>query len=291
MADTEASGKGDVKDLIESSASFPRPEKGRGPNSEENAQGEYEFDKYDCNWDHNPSTSVNPPITSSSSKFIHPFMLERFIDDDGDTRLRIYGGYLYHCVNTINFKRTKDDDDPAHLSGPAFFMHVDNQPSIVGFTQEDVTGFSALTDDDGEDTVHTAKEWTASDSYGDYYLQWQVAVDTDVPTSWPTHADSAVTFVDFTSVTLYRTVVGAGPGHAAGLGPLTTQGAGDTTDGGATPLQLRRGNEGGSSHIGTYYAKIGTSYDPDHVDTKSKTIEQVLFNHVFWSPTIVAESE
>ena len=56
-------------------------------------------------------------------------------------------------------------------------------------------------------------------------------------------------------------------------------------------VQLRRGTGGGSDHVGNYYAKIGSSYDAAHEDTKSKTIEQVLFDHVRWSPTIVAESE
>ena len=166
-------------------------------------------------------------------------------------------------------------------------MHVDNQPNIVGFTQEDVTGFTAIKDDDDNDTVYKSKEYATSEAYGDFYLNWQVQVSTGVPAGWPTEANDDVTFVDFTAVSLYRTAVGAGLGAVANIAALTTQGSGVAS----SDIQLRRGTGGGSDHVGNYYAKIGTSYDPAHEDTKSKTIEQVLFDHVRWSPTIVAESE
>lgn len=287
MADVD-DGKKDVKASTESTAApAASATAGELPHTQLNPYGGFQHKEFDVGYGEAPSVSVNPPVTSSSSKFIHPFMMERFIDDDGDTRLRIYGGYLYHCVNTIVFKRTEDDDEATFGSGNAYFMHVDNQPNIVGFTQEDVTGFTAIKDDDDNDTVYKSKEYATSEAYGDFYLNWQVQVSTGVPAGWPTEANDDVTFVDFTAVSLYRTAVGAGLGAVANIAALTTQGSGVAS----SDIQLRRGTGGGSDHVGNYYEKIGTSYDPAHEDTKSKTIEQVLFDHVRWSPTIVAESE
>ena len=90
MADTDASGKGDVKSPVESSASFVRPDTGDHPNTSLNPFGEFQHKEFDASYDHNPFTSVNPPAgTSSSSKYIHPFMLERFIDAEDHRRLRV----------------------------------------------------------------------------------------------------------------------------------------------------------------------------------------------------------
>ena len=53
MADTDASGKGDVKSPVESSASFVRPDTGDHPNTSLNPFGEFQHKEFDASYDHN----------------------------------------------------------------------------------------------------------------------------------------------------------------------------------------------------------------------------------------------
>lgn len=277
MADTDASGKGDIKSSVESSASFVRPDTGEHPNTSLNPFGEFQHKEFDASYDHNPFTSVNPAGPSGGSKFIHPFMMERFIDDSGDTRLRIYGGDLYYTINSLLFSRVENYSS-SHV------LQILHQPKVQGVVKAgDVTGFTALEDDDGNDTVYKAIEYDTSDAYGDFYLQWSVVVSRK-----PIKVDGLLDsddnpFFAFSSVTLYRTTVG-GVVVDLPIGSNEVNGSGST-------LELLRGTGSGSANVGTYYAKIGTSYDPDDTDTDSKTLEQVLFNHVYWSPLILSETE
>ena len=268
MADIDSEGKGDIKESTESSASFVRPDEWEHPNTQLNPFGEFQHQEFDASYDHTPFTSVSPAGPSGGTKFIHPFMMEMFVDDDDDIRLRIYGGFLYHTISTLIFQKST-------IYGANTVINVKEQPEIMGFTEEEVTGFTALQDDDGNDTVYKAKEYPASESYGDYYVTWIVSIS-------KTASFSAA----FSSVALFRNDTPGGAEQDDSTINLL-----ETVDGGTGEAQLRRGSGSGTDHVGTYYAKIGTAYHPDVAETKSKTIEQVLFNHVYWSPTIVAETE
>ena len=280
MADTDASGKGDVKDSVEPSASFVRPNTGEHPNTSLNSFGEFQHKEFDASYDHTPFTSVNPSGPSGGSKFIHPFMMERFIDDSGDTRLRIYGGNLYYTINSLLFKNVQNYSS-------SYVLQIEEQPKVQGVIKPDdvIAGYSAILDDNGNATVHKAKEYAANEAYGDFYLQWSVVISR-YPIAEDGLADTASPvgeFFDFTAIALYRTTVGA----AVSDSPIDVC----DIDGSGEDMQLVRGSGSGSSNVGTYYAKIGTSYDPDAAGTHSKTIEQELFNHVYWSPFILSETE
>ena len=272
MGAPEASGR-DKVEVTSSSAQYNlRADQGVHPHTSKNRQDGFQHKQFDAGYGEAPSVSVSPAGPSGGSKFIHPFMMERYTDDSGDTRLRIYGGNLNHTVSTAQIHLTSAPDTGG--SGPTYFINMRRQPVIEGITKVDVTGFTALQDDDGNDTVYKAKEYPANQSYGDYYVQWQVDIS-------KTDSFSA----SFTAVSLFRNATVGGAINDVKIDAL------EEVDDGTSSMQLRRGTGSGSHHVGTYYAKIGTSYDPDHEDTDSKTIEQVLFNHVYWSPTIVAETE
>ena len=93
MADVSSEGRRDFKQPSEASPSTNiRPDVGQNPNTQQGPYGQFEHTAFDASYDHTPFTSVNPSGPSGGSKFVHPFMMERFTDDVGDTRLRIYGG-------------------------------------------------------------------------------------------------------------------------------------------------------------------------------------------------------
>ena len=269
MADVSSEGKRDFKQPSEASPSTNiRPDVGQNPNTQIGPYGQFEHTAFDASYDHTPFTSVNPSGPSGGSKFVHPFMMERFTDDSGDTRLRIYGGKFFHTITTIIFARATYDNNHT--------LQVSSQDAIAGIKEEPVAGFSAIQDDDGNDTVLTSIEYPANESYGDFFVKWS-------PTVSKTEAFGVV--FGNNNVVIHRV---ANIGSVQNDAEISNLEAININSGSA---QLRRGDGTGSDHAGTYYAKIGTSYDPSVAGTNSKTIEQVLFNHVYWSPMIVAESE
>ena len=81
MGAPDASGRDKVEVSWSSSAQYNlRAEQGRGPNTNQNQQVGFQHKPFDVGYGDAPSVSVNPPVTSSSNKFIHPFMMVRFID-------------------------------------------------------------------------------------------------------------------------------------------------------------------------------------------------------------------
>lgn len=271
MADTDASGKGDVKSPVESSASFVRPDTGDHPNTSLNPFGEFQHKEFDASYDHNPFTSVNPPAgTSSSSKYIHPFMLERFIDAEDNPRLRVYSGNLYTSINVI--KTEVQSDYMATGSKNDSFITIHSQKAIEGVTAhavEDPTGndLTALVDEDGEDTVHKAYDFPVGQAYGTYYLTWQLTIGDD--------QDASTTVAN---VKLFRHPTTA---TDTKIGVLEQDAAG------ASLTEIKRNS---MLVMGTYHIKLGESFDPADGDTNSKTIDQIVHENVYWQPLIVGES-
>lgn len=119
MADIEASGRGDVKPFVDSSAALVRPGPGEQPFTTANPFGEFQHQLFDASYDHSPYSSFNNTGSSMPSgdsgslsvtpqSIVHPFKLERFTDASGATRTRIYRGFLRYCINT--FKTVIEDD-------------------------------------------------------------------------------------------------------------------------------------------------------------------------------------
>ena len=272
MADVSSEGRRDFKQPSEASPSTNiRPDVGQNPNTQQGPYGQFEHTAFDASYDHTPFTSVNPSGPSGGSKFVHPFMMERFTDDVGDTRLRIYGGKFFHTITTLVFARATYNNNHD--------LQIEKQPSISGIIEEPVAGFSPIQDDDGNDTVLTSIEYPANESYGDFYVKWSVTISQD--------QNFSATFGN-NNVLVHRVARTTEDGTDQNDANIALLEAINKNTGSA---ELRRGDGTGSDHVGTYYAKIGTSYDPSVTGTNSKTIEQVLFNHVYWSPTIVAESQ
>lgn len=118
MADTDASGRRDVKQSVESSVALVRPGFGELPFTNPNPLGEFQHQLFDASYDHSPYTSFNNSGGSRGSggsgalslteTAVHPFKLERFTDASGVTRTRVYRGFLRYCINT--FKTVIEDD-------------------------------------------------------------------------------------------------------------------------------------------------------------------------------------
>ena len=110
MADIDARGREDVKESVQPSESFVRQPSGEHPHSVRSEYGEFSHALFDANYDHSPYASFNAGGVSGGSgggvvipKFIHPFMLESFLDPETSiSYTKIYQGDVYVKINTFS---------------------------------------------------------------------------------------------------------------------------------------------------------------------------------------------
>jgi hypothetical protein len=103
-------------------------------------------------------------------------------------------------------------------------------------------------------------------AYGTYYLTWQLTIGAD---------QAASTTVS--NVKLFRHPTTA---TDTKIGALEQDGSG------ASLTEIKRNS---MLVMGSYYIKLGESFDPDDEDTNSKTIDQIVHENVYWQPLIVGE--
>lgn len=116
MADVDASGRGDVKRPIESTAATgARVQSGEGVFTVKNPEGEFDHQRYDASYDHSPYVSFNAPglsvpsggsapvVSLNANTFNHPFKITQEEDDaTGLIKTNIYYGVLRYCINSFN---------------------------------------------------------------------------------------------------------------------------------------------------------------------------------------------
>jgi hypothetical protein len=280
MADIDARGRGDVKESVQPSESFVRLPSGEHPHSIRNDYGEFSHTLFDTNYDHSPYASFNAGGASSGSgsdiveaKYVHPFMMERYVDATGEDRLRMYSGNLYCTLSTIVFRNTEIPDTSTG-SGNIYLIHMKSQPRIAGATKKTVAGFSNIEDPNGNPTVLSKKEFPAEESYGKYYLKWGVTVSAGVVADdWNRDTD----LITWDSIGIHWVDPFDDDPVDDPIGELAIDGNDDEQE-------LKR-----ADRTGTYYVKIGTSYNPLD-EAGSRVIHQDLFDHVYWAPTIVSET-
>jgi hypothetical protein len=116
MADVDASGRGDVKRPIESTAATgARVQSGEGVFTVKNPEGEFDHQRYDASYDHSPFVSFNAPglsvpsggsapvVSLNANTFNHPFKITQEEDDaTGLIKTNIYYGVLRYCINSFN---------------------------------------------------------------------------------------------------------------------------------------------------------------------------------------------
>ena len=281
MADISSEGRRDFKQPSESSPSTNiRPNVGQHPNTQQGPYGQFEHTPFDVGYDHTPFTSVNPPSSVGvSSKYIHPFMLERFIDENENPRLRIYSGVLFTSINVIQTEIQSDITSSGNTADK--FVTIFKQKPVEGLNPQVVNDpngnpLTALQDEDGNDTVNKAYDFPVGQAYGTYYLSWSVNIGSEQSAS-----------VTVSNIKLFR--------HAATVED-TKLGEARQVDSSGNPLSnavdtnlqdLARDNAQMDS---TYYVKLGKSFDPAQGSTNNKTIEQIIHENIYWQPVIVGAS-
>ena len=94
----------EVPPSTESTADLPRSQDGDMPFTSGEREGSFVGDgAIPPEYGPTPSVSSIPPsITPSASSDVHPFKLERYVDNKGNTRTRIYLGRLRYLINNFD---------------------------------------------------------------------------------------------------------------------------------------------------------------------------------------------
>ena len=282
MADVSSEGKRDFKQPSESSPSTNiRPDVGQNPNTQQGPYGQFEHTAFDASYDHTPFTSVNPPSSVGvSSKYIHPFMLERFVDENENPRLRIYSGVLFTSINVIQTEVQSDTTSSGNTADK--FVTIFKQKPIEGLNPQEVmdpngNSLTALQDEDGNDTVNKAYDFPVGQAYGTYYLSWRIDMGSLQAAS-----------VTVSNIKLFR--------HAATVSD-TKIGEARQVDINGNPISnaidtnLQNMARDASQVEGNYFVKLGQSFDPSQASTNNKTIEQIIHENIYWQPLIIGPTQ
>ena len=167
------------------------------------------------------------------------------------------------------------------------FVCILGQPQGAGIISEvEPAGFTALKDSNDKDTVVKAKDLPIGDTYGSIFLKWKVILS---------DSDSLGLYsINAADVTIHRH---SDPAKTAeqliidNSEKLTQlRGVNDENNpaSGTDMDFFKRGSESEDDRTAYYYVKIGVSYDPNAAGTNSKTIEQMTYENVYWSPLFLS---
>jgi len=56
----------------------------------------------------------------------------------------------------------------------------------------------------------------------------------------------------------------------------------------AAMASFKRGTHSEDDRTAAYYVKLGVSYDPNAAGVDAKTIEQITYENVYWSPLFIS---
>ena len=165
------------------------------------------------------------------------------------------------------------------------FLTVGGQPAIQGLAQIEPEGFAALTNELGQETGFRAQ--TLDETYGKVWLEWQV--DTDQVGN---AADQVIKNVKI-SVTPHVDDDPDTPEDESDNDSENDPAGILTVVGNAVSVTAGRV----APKTGTYYLHIGTTYDPDVEpaddadveDINIKSVVQVIYENVYYSPFILPE--
>ena len=109
----------EVPPSTESTADLPRSQDGDMPFTSGEREGSFVGDgAIPPEYGPTPSVSSIPPsITPSASSDVHPFKLERYVDNKGNTRTRVYLGRLRYLINNFDVLIQSDTRSTASYSG------------------------------------------------------------------------------------------------------------------------------------------------------------------------------
>lgn len=167
------------------------------------------------------------------------------------------------------------------------FVCILGQPQGAGIISEvEPAGFTALKDSNDKDTVVKAKDLPVGDTYGSIFLKWKVILsDSDslglysinaADVTIHRHSDPAKTAEQLIIDNFEKLT------HLRGVNDENNAASGTDMD------FFKRGSESEDDRTAHYYVKIGVSYDPNAAGTNSKTIEQMTYENVYWSPLFLS---
>ena len=109
----------EVPPSTESTADLPRSQDGDMPFTSGEREGSFVGDgAIPPEYGPTPSVSSIPPsITPSASSDVHPFKLERYVDNKGNTRTRVYLGRLRYLINNFDVVIQSDTRSTVSYSG------------------------------------------------------------------------------------------------------------------------------------------------------------------------------
>jgi hypothetical protein len=167
------------------------------------------------------------------------------------------------------------------------FVCILGQPQGAGIISEvEPAGFTALKDSNDKDTVVKAKDLPVGDTYGSIFLKWKVILsDSDSLGAYSInaadvtihrHSDPAKTAEQLIIDNTEKLT------HLRGVDDENNPASGTDMD------FFKRGSESEDDRTAYYYIKIGVSYDPNAAGTNAKTIEQMTYENVYWSPLFLS---
>ena len=117
-----------------------------------------------------------------------------------------------------------------------------------------------------------------AETHGSFFLKWSITL--------PTESASGVT-IAADAISIHRD---ADPTKTAeqlqnDFGKMSSLVA-DSEN--ATMSTFKRGSHSEDDRTATYYVKLGVSYDPSAAGVNSKTIEQITYENVYWSPLFIS---
>ena len=160
------------------------------------------------------------------------------------------------------------------------FVCVKSQIQGAGFINEvEPTGFTALKDSNDKDTVVKTKEMTVADTYGSFFLKWKVKLS---------QGNEGMTTINQADVTIHRDADTTKTAEVLQNADKMELLAADSET--ATMGHFRRGTDTDDNRTAYYYVKIGASYDPNAAGTNAKTIEQMTYENIYWSPLFISSA-
>ena len=167
------------------------------------------------------------------------------------------------------------------------FVCILGQPQGAGIISEvEPAGFTALKDSNDKDTVVKAKDLPIGDTYGSIFLKWKVILsDSDSLGAYSINAaDVTIHRHSDPAKTAEQLIID----NTEKLTHLRGVDASNNAASGTSMRYFKRGSESEDDRTAYYYVKIGVSYDPNAAGTNSKTIEQMTYENVYWSPLFLS---
>jgi len=261
------------------------------PNFRGRRLGGHEPDAYSPDYAEHTTTHVNPPSDPDAIGVDkHPFKLERYLktpeDEDGEplpdaeetdklVSLRVYYGELWDTISIIRTESVATDK-----------FGIASQDAIPGIQRTVLPDFIFESEDDDNNIIRSTLKYAEFNeeepgdggAYGTVILEWVV------------NADAGAVDDDGNSIPIGVTDA------VLSLLPAEEEPDADTEMGalGIADGELKRADDAD----GIYSMVIGESRDPGQEDDDGNLvnedlppIDQQVYDHVYWAPTIVMGSE